>query len=743
MDRNGLRNYDKTRKVHDWFRYFAPVFITFSVALGFITRIILLFVPPTVIGFTAAEWAKIFLLGFINDIAFSLLALAPAMLLQATLNDAKYKKPLCAIIGTVLLAFAVYSFLPSNIFIEYGSVVPAIARILSLLLLGCFCLRLFLPGIRKGWCKAGLLFTMGLYVFLMIVNVISECIFWNEFGVRYNFIAVDYLVYTNEVIGNIMESYPIIPMFLGVLLVAVLVSWRMFRRRDFSEAGNGGAVSFLATFIIYAVLFTGSFIWLRFSYRNLQSGNNYATELQCNGCWNFLEAYSSSTLEYDRFYQMLPDDEASAIKLALCNQVASKVGEQSRTTATGGEMVTESLQVTSTGSVTDPSLVTEPVEVTTANNNGVQIIRDSIPAIKKNIVVIAVESLSADFLTAYGNEDGLTPNLDTLIGKSLVFDNLYAAGNRSVRGLEALTLCLPPSAGESIIKRPGNEGLFSTGTVLRANGYTTTFIYGGDSYFDNMRTYFSGNGFEIIDKSSYPKEDITFANIWGTCDEDSYRVALKEFDRKAESGTPFHAIIFTISNHRPYTFPEGKITYDGEMKSRSAAVKYTDFAIGQFLAEALRKPWFANTVFVIVADHCASSAGKTSIPVDKYHIPAIVYSPGFIRPQRVEKLCSQIDLMPTVFSLLHFSYDSKFYGQNILDSVYNQRAFMATYQDLGYYSNDVLTVLSPVRRVQQFDVNETEPFRHSETVKETPADNLVKEAQAFYQSVNLQPVAKE
>ncbi len=697
MDRNSLRDYDKTRKVHDWFRYFAPVFITFSVTLGLITRMILLFVPPTVIGFTAVEWLKIFLLGLVNDVAFSILALAPAMLIQATLNDAKYKKPLSIVIGTILLAFAIYSFLPSNIFTEYGSVVPTIARSLSVLLLCGFCLRLFIPDIRKGWCKAGLLFTMGLYIFLMIFNVISECIFWNEFGVRYNFIAVDYLVYTNEVIGNIMESYPVLPLFLGVLLMAVLVSWRMFRRLDFRDAGNGGAVQFLATFVIYAVLFTGSFFWLRFSYRNLQSGNNYATELQCNGCWNFLEAYSSSTLEYDRFYQMLPVDEASDLKLALCNQ----------------------------------------------DGDGVQAIKDSIPAIKKNIVVIAVESLSADFLSAYGNEDGITPNLDTLIEKSLVFDNLYAAGNRSVRGLEALTLCLPPSAGESLIKRPDNAGLFSTGTVLRANGYTTSFIYGGDSYFDNMRTYFSGNGFEIIDKASYPKEDITFANIWGTCDEDSYRVALKEFDKKAESGSPFHAIIFTISNHRPYTFPEGKITYDGEMKSRSAAVKYTDFAIGQFLAEASRKSWFANTVFVIVADHCASSAGKTSIPVDKYHIPAIVYSPGFIRPQRVEKLCSQIDLMPTVFSLLHFSYDSKFYGQNILDSEYNQRAFMATYQDLGYYSDDVLTVLSPVRRVQQFDVTLTGPWHHTETPKADSADSLVKETQAFYQTVNLQPVAKE
>ena len=720
---------DVRMKVTDWFRYFAPVFIAFSAAIGLITRVILLFVPPTVVDFTATEWLKIFLLGLVNDVTFSIVALAPAVLIAAALNDAKYRKPYSVIITALLAAFAVYAILPSNIFTEYGSVVPALAVGLSLLLLGCWCLKLFLPGIRRNWRKCFLLFLMGLYVSMMVLNAISECVFWNEFGVRYNFIAVDYLVYTNEVIGNIMESYPIVPLFLGVLAVALLISWRLFRGKDVSEASNGGAAKYLVTLAIYAIVFAGSVASLRFCYRNLQSANNYATELQCNGCWNFLEAYSSSTLEYDRFYRMLPQEEAQAGKLALCGQTCAENGSEIRA------------------------------------------VRDSVPAVRKNIVLVVVESLSADFLSAYSNTDGLTPNLDTLMEKSLVFDNLYAAGNRSVRGLEALTLCLPPSAGESIIKRPGNAGLFSTGSVLRANGYTTSFIYGGDSYFDNMRTYFQGNGFEIIDKASYPKEDIIFSNIWGTCDEDSYRVALNDFDRKAAMGKPFHSIIFTISNHRPYTYPEGRITYDGEMKSRSAAVKYTDYAIGQFMAEASRKPWFGNTVFVIVADHCASSAGKTSIPVDKYHIPAIVYSPGFIKPGRVGKLCSQIDLMPTVFSLLHFSYDSKFYGQDILSPDYNERAFMATYQDLGYYSDGILTVLSPVCRVQQFDVEQTAPWIHSETQIDLSADSsadsyteisdgcttdsdpaaaknslvksLVKEAQTFYQSVNLRPVPAE
>ena len=691
MGSYSLRNTDRTRKIHDWFRFFFPKFITLSLAVGFITRLVLLFVPPTVISFSALEWVKIFGLGLLNDLAFAILALAPALLLHTVLNDAKYgKTPSCLILG-LLLVLAVYSFLPNNLFAQYGSAVPGVAKALSCLLLAGFLLRLMLPGIRRAWCRAGLTFVMVLYVFLAVLNALSECFFWNEFGVRYNFIAVDYLVYTNEVIGNILESYPVFPLLGGVLLLAVIISWRMLRKHDVGEAGNGGFFPWLATLVLYALCFGASLLWLNFSYRHLQSKNTYATELQCNGCWNFLEAYGSSTLDYDKFYALLPEAEVRTAKRLLCGQ----------------------------------------------DSTGVKPVRDTLPPLKKNIVLITIESLSADFLKEYGNTEDITPNLDTLLQKSLVFDRLYAAGNRTVRGLEALTLCLPPSAGESLVKRPDNAGLFSTASVLREFGYSALFLYGGDSYFDNMRTFYSGNGYEVIDKGDYPKEDIVFSNIWGTCDEDTYRGALQTFDRKAQEGRPFLAQLMTISNHRPYTYPDGRIAWSGEKMSRPAAVKYTDYALGQFLKAAAGRPWFRETVFVIVADHCASSAGRTDLPVDRYHIPALFYAPGFIAPRRVGKLCSQIDLMPTLFSLLHFSYDSKFYGQDILAPDFRERAVMATYQDLGYYADDVLTVLSPVRRILQFRVSQQPDGSHVETEMQTPAQPLVREAQVCYQSVNL------
>ena len=191
----------------------------------------------------------------------------------------------------------------------------------------------------------------------------------------------------------------------------------------------------------------------------------------------------------------------------------------------------------------------------------------------------------------------------------------------------------------------------------------------------------------------------------------------------------------TISNHRPYTYPDGRIP--GNPMTRKAAVQYTDYAIGQFLAEASGHPWFSETVFVILADHCASSAGKTSLPLDCYHIPALIYSPGFIEPRVVEKTCSQIDLMPTLFSLLGFSYDSRFYGQDILSDDFRERAFMATYQDLGFYADGILTVLSPVRRIQQFSVSRSDGWEFSEEPMDVLDETVLKEAQAYYQTANL------
>ena len=120
-----------------------------------------------------------------------------------------------------------------------------------------------------------------------------------------------------------------------------------------------------------------------------------------------------------------------------------------------------------------------------------------------------------------------------------------------MRGLEAVTLSLPPCPGQSIIKRPNNAGMHSTGALLREKGYNVKYFYGGNSYFDNMETFFSGNGYDIVDQRQYAPEEITFANIWGVCDEDAYRKVIRTLNEDAQSGKPFFAHVMTVSNHRP------------------------------------------------------------------------------------------------------------------------------------------------------------------------------------------------
>jgi phosphoglycerol transferase MdoB-like AlkP superfamily enzyme len=449
---------------------------------------------------------------------------------------------------------------------------------------------------------------------------------------------------------------------------------------------------------IYVVLFLVSLLAIPTLATQENSSNIFANELQSNGMFKFYKAFMTNELEFDKFYKTIPNAEAFAL---LQNQLHGM-----------------------------------------NSTNAQRSVKSDVAELHKNVVLITVESLSEDFMTEYGNEKHITPFLDSLADKSLQFTNLYAVGNRTVRGLEALTLCLPPSAAESVIKRSDNKNKFSTGNVFKEKGYSVKYMYGGDAYFDNMEDFFGGNSYDIIDKKKFVPSEITFANIWGVCDEDMYNKAIKEMNKEAQQNKPFFNHIMTVSNHRPFTYPEGKIDISGSAKSRNGGVKYTDYALKQFFKMAEKQPWFTNTVFVILADHCASSSGKTELPLDKYRIPALVYSPGFIEPKHVTTLMSQIDVMPTLFGLLHFNYSSKFYGQNVFDPNYQPRAFVATYQDLGMIKDNVLTIISPVKKIKQFQLisrakpNIKEEFQshYDEIPMSLLREDLVKETIAYYQT---------
>ena len=662
------------------------------VVLGFLVRILFFFFLPEGASITLIEGVKLFAVGVVNDIAMGVLLLSPFLLISLGLNEVKYKKPV-AIVIMLGLFYAVFSvFFTHSIFDEYGGGASLLARIFFSYKLLSFSIRYFVPRVRQAWRRVTLVLLWAVYVFVLLFNAAGEYFFWDEFGVRYNFIAVDYMVYTHEVIGNIMESYAIIPIIAIALVFTVAFVYWCYRRWGWRLEGICADWKYLFHFMGAALIAVVSLFYLNYGSTRLEGNNLCANQLQQNGAYDFLMAFRSSELDYAAFYQLLPEGDSKERYFSLCG-------------------------MDSAGNAT--MLDTEPME-------------------KRNVVVITVESLSTSFLTSYGCEQDLTPNLDSIIDRSLVFDNMYAVGNRTVRGLEALSLCVPPSAGESIIKRKNNRvGGRSVGDLFGREGYKVRFFYGGDSYFDNMGDFFSHNGYEVTDRQLLIDNEITFSNIWGVCDEDMYKKILTVLDEDAKAGLPFYAQLLTVSNHRPFTYPDGKITYEGKAQSREAAVKYTDFAIGQFLCLAATKSWFNNTLFVFIADHQASSAGKTSIPVHRYHIPCFVYAPQLVAPQHVTTLCSQIDIIPTVLALLHYSGTTTFAGQDILSPDFKPRAMMATYQDMGYLQDDVLTVLSPVCKMKQYavDWDGTDYVTGNEMGKVNT--EVLQNAQAYYQWSNL------
>ena len=287
-----------------------------------------------------------------------------------------------------------------------------------------------------------------------------------------------------------------------------------------------------------------------------------------------------------------------------------------------------------------------------------------------------MESMSARFMGAYDPKSQLTPYLDRFSKEGIFFRNMYATGTRTVRGLEAVTLSVPPTPGQSIIRRPNDDNLYSIGSVLQASGYKRSFLYGGHAYFDNMKAFYEANGFDIFDEPGLPKNEISFSNAWGICDEDLFHLAIREADRSYSDKRPFLQIVMTTSNHRPYTFPAGKI--DLAPGEREGAIKYSDYAVGQLIKNSENKPWFANTLFVFVADHNASVGGGVDVPVADYLIPGIIYNPKLLSPQVVDTLGSQIDIVPTLLNLMGISYENHFFGHDLLHTT-DERAFISNY----------------------------------------------------------------
>ncbi len=531
-------------------------------------------------------------------------------------------------------------------------------------------------------------------LFIALMNLNAEFLFFEEFRDRFNFIAVDYLVYSNEVLQNILESYNVgFITFLCLIFAALGIFFLnkfIFKEIVFSIMT---LKKITGCILAYGALFA-TMLYLVNENSVLSKQSDQTTLLAKNGIHSLFAAFRNNEINFQKFYSEIDTNLAfNMVKQNFYNESSD------------------------------------------FNKDGVlpQFVQSTKPIKKLNVIIILMESMSAKFMKSYGNEENLTPTLDRLVSEGLFFHSAFATGTRTVRGIEAITLSIPPTPGQSIVRRPNGTGLRNISTVFKKYDYESKFIYGGYSFFDNMKPYFEGNGFEVVDRNAFKVDEIAFSNAWGVSDEDLFKKAIKESDKSFDKNKPFFSLVLTASNHRPYTFPEGQ---SGAIsgRGRSDAVKYSDFAIEKFMMTAKRKKWFDSTMFVFISDHNASVAGGEKIEIEDYRIPIIFYSPTNLKPQKVEDIVSQIDLAPTLFGLLNFSYESYFFDVDVLAQSPN-RAFIGTYQKVGYFDQDDFVILSPNKILETGKVINFEKHDSKKMIKSsiTVGDSeVVKTAAAYY-----------
>ncbi len=546
------------------------------------------------------------------------------------------------------------------------------------------------------------------WIFMIIItfSFLAEITFWEEYQRRFNFIAIDYLLYTYEVFENINEAYPI-PFIVGVIGLIIYVAFLLKKRglvfeKSFDSDHKFGPRLFIALICCLIVSV------YHFNIKNTQAeifGNVNENELAKSGIYSFFAAYKSNELNYNEFYNTCDEKEAF-------------------------ENVRKCLKAE------NDSFVSEYGISRFTKNEGQEL--------KPNVIFVCMESMNASFLKRYGSVKNMTPSIDSILAQSISFTNLYATGTRTVRGLEAYSLSVPPTPGRSIVKRCHNESFFTVGEIFKQKGYSCTYITGGDGYFDNMANYFSYSGFDIVERAKKTRiredlptqrfqisdEEVTFENAWGVCDEDIFNAVIKKADKDSKSGKPFFYMLMTNSNHSPYTYPEGKVKIPSGT-SRTGAITYADYAFGEFFENVKDKDWFGNTVFVIASDHCAYSAGRTELNINSHHIPAFIYNFPSTAPCEIDKLCSQIDVFPTLFGYLNWSYKTKLYGRDI-NKMHekDERAFIANHRKLALLKGNKFLILETQQTNSLYEWDS----ENNNLIPIVPKSNFLKETVSYYQT---------
>jgi phosphoglycerol transferase MdoB-like AlkP superfamily enzyme len=518
----------------------------------------------------------------------------------------------------------------------------------------------------RGWMIAGVV----LFAFMEVVSFP----FFAEYDVRPNHLFVEYLRYPKEVGSMIWKDQKLALAAVAALFVAM--AWGLRRMRAFRAVESVFALPlrhrwvWLLPFALTIALGIRSSLGHRPANVSdaLYSTNRVANEVAKNSAYNVARA---------------------AMQAMKGQDLARRYGAIDE-----GEAFSRLHRLLSLPAATTPSLrrTLQPVLPLPASGK------------PRNLVLIVQESMGAQFVGFTGGRPDLTPHIDALAADSLAFTNLHANGTRSIRGLSALSAGIQAVPGEGVIKRfESQSGFFTVASLLKPLGYHASFIYGGEGRFDNMKPWYLGNGFdEVIEQKDYPSP--RFSSTWGVSDEDLLTKAHERFTALAAAGQPFVSVVFTSSNHTPFELPEDTIEWVPGVHKRSVenAIKYADHAVGAFFAAAKKGAYYADTVFVVAADHNVRVYGDDAVPVAGFHIPALIHGVG-IAPRRHTALASQPDVLATALTHLGVALDIPILGNPL--GVPHEPFVLMQFNDVyGFRRGDKLAVLQPEKPAATFTV---------------------------------------
>ena len=482
----------------------------------------------------------------------------------------------------------------------YMSAIPAI----------CYIILLFLPPFRfpRIIARAYVLF----FIVIFSIISVSNLNLYREWGSKINFRALDLAISSPKEAIASTSSSPIL-MLVSILLVYIIFSVFISSKiilYEIADRTKSLGIRLIISFLVLSTLFLAIRGGWQLTPIN-QSMAYFSTETVLNHAavnteWNLIQDIINNKYGNDNPYKYYKRDEARKIVAGLFVKPSEK-----------------------------------PLEILLSD--------------RPNIIFILLESFTAELVESLGGEKGITPNMEKLVKEGILFEQIYAAAGRTDKGIVATFSGFPSQAIRSIMKQNSKqEKLPGIAQELAMNSYRTSFYYGGESEFFNMKSYILSHGFQtLVDQHSFEARDMN--SKWGTFDDKVFSKNLADMDSVRQ---PFFSTILTLTNHEPFELPvKPRFKSENvENKFRSTTF-YTDSCLGAYLKEAKKKHWYKNTLFVILADHSHRLPGNlTEYDPKRYHIPLIFFGDR-IKPEfkgtRISKIGNQTDLAATLLNQLH------------------------------------------------------------------------------------------